>query len=136
MFGSYLQTFHIWVKFWSHMYFFLLFSSFFTLKNGQFGGASRWRICYQRGLPRLATHQLCLCIHLKFLEATYKLCKYIGFCINSNLIFRSFLWTFHMSTFELFEAIYKLCIYIWFWIYIHLIFLDVFNIYIFAASSR
>ena len=22
-------------------------------KNGQSGGASRWRVCYQRGLPRL-----------------------------------------------------------------------------------
>ena len=27
---------------------------FFTLKKiGQSGGASRWRVCYQRGLPRL-----------------------------------------------------------------------------------
>ena len=23
------------------------------MKNGQTGGASRWRVCYQRGLPRL-----------------------------------------------------------------------------------
>ena len=27
---------------------------FYTTKNiGQSGGASRWRVCYQRGLPRL-----------------------------------------------------------------------------------
>ena len=26
---------------------------FLRKKNGQSGGASRWRVCYQRGLPRL-----------------------------------------------------------------------------------
>ena len=32
---------------------------FFTLhkKIGQSGGASRWRVCYQRGLPRLVYNQ-------------------------------------------------------------------------------
>ena len=30
-----------------------LFIVFVKKKNGQSGGASRWRVCYQRGLPRL-----------------------------------------------------------------------------------
>ena len=36
-------------------FFFLFSSSFFLIlkKIGQGGGASRWRVCYQRGLPRL-----------------------------------------------------------------------------------
>ena len=32
--------------------------SFFSLKKiEQSGGASRWRVCYQRGLPRLVSEQ-------------------------------------------------------------------------------
>ena len=34
----------------------LLYAGFFSLsfnKIGQSSGASRWRVCYQRGLPRL-----------------------------------------------------------------------------------
>ena len=35
-----------------HIFIFFLF--FFHVKKiGQGGGASRWRVCYQRGLPRL-----------------------------------------------------------------------------------
>ena len=26
---------------------------YYPYKNGQSGGASEWRVCYQRGLPRL-----------------------------------------------------------------------------------
>ena len=42
----------------SKQFFFLTFKLllliFFTYKkNGQSGGASQWRVCYQRGLPRL-----------------------------------------------------------------------------------
>ena len=28
-------------------------------KNGQSGGANRWRVCYQQGLPRLVQIELC-----------------------------------------------------------------------------
>ena len=30
-----------------------VFVLFLSNKNGQYGGASRWRVCYQWGLPRL-----------------------------------------------------------------------------------
>ena len=32
---------------------FIFFIFFYVNKNGQSGGASRWRVCYQRGLLRL-----------------------------------------------------------------------------------
>ena len=36
---------------------FLHFLQFFYLKKvGKIGEASRWRVCYQRGLPRLVSH--------------------------------------------------------------------------------
>ena len=36
----------------SHV-FFIIKKIYPLEKNGQSGGASRWRVCYQRGLPRL-----------------------------------------------------------------------------------
>ena len=38
----------------SHVIFFF----FYVKKIGQSGGASRWRVCYQRGLPRLVSKYL------------------------------------------------------------------------------
>ena len=35
-------------------------SGFFGFIFGQSGEASRWRVCYQRGLPRLVFLALCL----------------------------------------------------------------------------
>ena len=35
--------------------FFIFYSFFREKKIGQSGGASRWRVCYQRGLPRLVS---------------------------------------------------------------------------------
>ena len=40
---------------------------FYTPKNmGQSGGASRWRVCYQRGLPRLVfmSYEIVLVDHM------------------------------------------------------------------------
>ena len=38
---------------------FLIFKFFLRKqKIGQSGGASRWRVCYQRGLPRLVSREL------------------------------------------------------------------------------
>ena len=38
----------------SHViFFFYILIFFYVKKNGQSGGASRWRVCYQRGLPHL-----------------------------------------------------------------------------------
>ena len=43
-----------------------IFSSFILKKIGQSGGSGRWRVCYQRGLPRLVFFKLlvffCSCL--------------------------------------------------------------------------
>ena len=56
--------------------FFSFFFFFFLKKIGQSGGASRWRVCYQRGLPRLVSYKMhvmekCLGVVLDEVEVQY-----------------------------------------------------------------
>ena len=44
--------------------FFFLFYLFIYLFFGQSGEASRWRVCYQRGLPRLVFSNMDLCARM------------------------------------------------------------------------
>ena len=45
-----------------HMFYLFIYFYFFSLKKKlQSGGASRWRVCYQRGLPRLVFPRFSLC---------------------------------------------------------------------------
>ena len=55
----------------SFSFFFSFFLFFYLKKIGQCGGASRWRVCCQRGLPRLV---LCICTIWFIIKCTVDTC--------------------------------------------------------------
>ena len=54
-------------KMFAHIYLYFFLNKKYTIKNnGQSGGAIRWRVCYQRGLPHLVYISLNVILELAF----------------------------------------------------------------------